>query len=129
MLVINIKLLIDWQGFDVLKNEISMVLEFLRSLRPWSVPLDITPRVSNSKQLQGLASNLIFQDRVINNVLNRVSVVENESSGLVIHKKLTLLSVSLDAASKEAAIVVSSQEEVPEALVTAIILLNHLMRE
>jgi len=56
-------------------------------------------------------------------------MVQDETSRFGLNNLRTLLAVALDAATEETAITISIQNELPEAMIAAIILVDHLMWE
>jgi hypothetical protein len=127
----KIELLIHIQGLDILLDAVLVLLHFLTVVRPGTIPLTFTPRVSQSHESEWLLSIILVL--YLDNVTDAVGVVQNQTRWLSIDNKGSFFTVPLDAATHEAAIFISAVKELPEtffrAKSAAVVLDDHLVRE
>jgi hypothetical protein len=124
---VDVESLIFRKGFDVSFDHLSILFDLCRVLTPSSKPFAVTPWVSESKESKLILSVAwIFK---LHDIVDAVGVVEDETCRLTIDNKRSLLAVTLDATAQEAAVGISGQKEVPKSFLSAIVLLDHFVRE
>ena len=126
---VEVELFVWRKSLDVLLEYLAVLLHLRRVTRPSSKPLRVTPRVSKSEHSKSILASFIEWIWKFHDVIDTVGVIEDQASWGTIQDELTLFTIALDTATQEAHIILSLNEEIPEAFFASIVLLDHLVRE
>lgn len=129
VVLVGVELLVWRQGCDVIENVLVVLFSLLALVGPSELPLGLAPRIPEPQQANRLLARLVEAVDELNDVVDGVGVVEDEAAGLALNLQLSLLSVTLDAATHETVVISSFLQELPESFGASVVLLDLLMRE
>jgi hypothetical protein len=110
---------------DIVLQLIPVLGHFYTVTAPGSVPLGVSPWVSESHQ-SDWSSFLIFQ---LKNIADSVGMVQDKPRWLTFQNMWSVLAISFDAAAHQTVVLSTLLEEGPEAIFSTIMLLDHLVWE
>lgn len=129
IVLVRVESLIGRQRLNVIRDVLVIHLSLLALVGPGELPFGLAPWVPEPQESNGLLSTLIVSIGELYDVVDGVGVVQNETTRLTLNHQLSFLTISFDTASHEAIVVISLYQELPEALGTPVVLLDHLVWE